>query len=150
MVMEKEDKQLLLQDLTARLLYGIKVLYNDEICTIDTISSDGQSLLKNEYGIEFPNIEDSLFVDLENIKPYLRPMDSMTDEEVTELAYKVFQQPDIDIVRRWVFENKLYPSIDGNPVIVIDWLNKRHFDFRGLIEKGLALEVTEENNPYKD
>jgi len=148
--MEKEDKQLLLQDLTARLLYGIKVLYNDEICTIDTISSDGQSLLKNEYGIEFPNIEDSLFVDLENIKPYLRPMDSMTDEEVTELAYKVFQQPDIDIVRRWVFENKLYPSIDGNPVIVIDWLNKRHFDFRGLIEKGLALEVTEENNPYKD
>jgi hypothetical protein len=29
-----------------------------------------------------------------------------------------------------------------------DWLNAHHFDYRGLIEKGLAIEVTEENNPY--
>jgi hypothetical protein len=33
--------------------------------------------------------------------------------------------------------------------MVMDWLNERHFDYRGLIEKGLAIEVTEENNPYK-
>ena len=32
----------------------------------------------------------------------------------------------------------------------IDWLNKNHFDYRDLIEKGLAIEVTEENNPYKE
>ena len=32
----------------------------------------------------------------------------------------------------------------------IDWLNKHHFDYRGLIPLGLAIEVTEENNPYKD
>ena len=31
----------------------------------------------------------------------------------------------------------------------IDWLNKNHFDYRGLIEKGLAVEITEKNNPYK-
>lgn len=30
-----------------------------------------------------------------------------------------------------------------------DWLNAHHFDYRGLIEKDLAIEVTEENNPYK-
>jgi hypothetical protein len=34
-------------------------------------------------------------------------------------------------------------------VIGIDWLNANHFDYRGLIEKGLAIEVTKENNPYK-
>jgi hypothetical protein len=33
---------------------------------------------------------------------------------------------------------------------VVDWLNKNHFDYRGLIERGLAIEVTEENNPYKE
>lgn len=33
---------------------------------------------------------------------------------------------------------------------LIDWLNKHHFDYSGLIEKRLAIEVTEENNPYED
>ena len=32
----------------------------------------------------------------------------------------------------------------------VDWLNNHHFDYRGLIKKGLAIEVTEENNPYKE
>ena len=34
--------------------------------------------------------------------------------------------------------------------ITYDWLNAHHFDYRGLIEKGLAIEVEENNNPYKD
>ena len=31
---------------------------------------------------------------------------------------------------------------------VIDWLNAHHFDYRGLIEKDLAIS-TEEFNPYE-
>ena len=30
----------------------------------------------------------------------------------------------------------------------LDWLNSKHFDYRGLILKGLAIAVTEDNNPY--
>ena len=33
---------------------------------------------------------------------------------------------------------------------IVAELNRHHFDYRGLIPKGLAIEVTEENNPYKD
>ncbi len=63
--------------------------------------------------------------------PYLRPMSSMTEEE--EYEYRnVCVSP---INRQWD---------------VVDWLNSNHFDYRGLIEKGLAIAVTEENNPYKE
>ena len=63
--------------------------------------------------------------------PYLRPMSSMTEEEKNEHFGRTMT---IDIVR--------------TSKEVIDWLNAHHFDYRGLIEKGLAIEVTEENNSY--
>ena len=134
--MEKEDKQLLLKDICGRLPYNCRVFYE----YVDDLDGKtyGYSLTLNTWCI------DEFVANKAVIKPYLRPMSSMTEEELAELAYKVFQQPDIDIVKRWVLENKLYPSIEGNPAMVIDWLNKRHFDYRGLIEKGLALEASSE------
>lgn len=147
--MTQEDKELILKDLCARLPYGVKA----------TTTSNGwrdvyivSGCNDNRIYLNCPVYDegDDEWL-IESVKLYLRPMSSMTEEEVTELAYKVFQQPDIDIVRRWVFENKLYPSIDGNPVMVIDWLNSHHFDYRGLIPKGLALEALEGmyNHVYK-
>ena len=107
--MEREEKQLLLKDLCARLPYGVKVQ-----------SSNGEiSILINPPCV----IQDDNF----NFKPYLRPMSSMTEEEK---AY--------------------FFAINEQPVTCIDWLNSHHFDYRGLIEKGLAIEVTDENNPYKN
>ena len=133
--MTQEDKQLLLKDLCARLPYSCRAFYE----YVDDLDGKtyGYSLTLNTWCIN------EFVANKAVIKPYLLPMSSMTEEEVTELAYKVFQQPDIDIVKRWVLENKLYPSIDGNPVMVIDWLNSHHFDYRGLIEKGLAIEAPE-------
>ena len=69
---------------------------------------------------------------LEYIKPYLRPMSSMTDEEEEE--YNSLN----------VYEAGLFPHTEE----AFNWLLEHHFDFMGLIEKGLAVEVTEENNPY--
>ena len=69
----------------------------------------------------------------EGFKPYLRPMSSMTEEERKEYKHLV--------------------AFSGSPdgaANFIDWLNKNMFDYRGLIEKGLAIAVTEENNPYKE
>jgi len=60
-------------------------------------------------------------------KPYLRPMSSMTEEEKKE--HKTL-----------LSERRLYGSLG---IKIIDWLNAHHFDYRGLIEKGLALEAPE-------
>ena len=73
--------------------------------------------------------EDEDVVNIKSIKPYLRPMSSMTDDEKKE--YVNFFE-DID---GYVY------SIDAT--IEIDWLNAHHFDYRGLIEKGLALPAPE-------
>jgi ligand-binding SRPBCC domain-containing protein len=122
--MTQEDKQLLLVDLCARLPYGVKVQhqhqdYLDEIQTIERIT--------REYGI----IEtESVLGFVDDFKPYLRPMSSMTEAEKEEYrneCNKVLSMPF---------------KING-PYPIVDWLNAHHFDHRGLIEKGLAIEAPE-------
>lgn len=68
------------------------------------------------------------------VRPYLRTMSSMTNEEEEEYD------------RLNVYELGLFPHTEE----AFDWLLEHHFDFMGLIPKGLAIEVTEENNPYED
>lgn len=69
-------------------------------------------------------------------KPYLRSLEDMTEDEDKEFA--LWQ---VDAAN----SGYLFPANAGN---CIDWLNKHHIDYRGLIEKGLAIKVTKENNPY--
>ena len=119
--MTNEEKQLLLKDLCARLPYGFTVhRYSD---------NRDITFGKNELD-EFSHFLE--YSEGEEFKPYLRPMSSMTKEETEE--YKQFLE---DI------EGYAY-SIDCVPQI--DWLNAHHFDYRGLIEKGLALETPEEES----
>ena len=89
-----------------------------------------------------------------DIKPYLRPMSSMTEEEKNELK-EYLDAEEVDCNGFGYSEGgTLEDYISSIPyslcVGVVDWLNKHHFDYRGLIEKGLAIEITENNNPYKD
>ena len=78
---------------------------------------------------------DSIYI--EDTKVYLRSMSSMTEEErIESLNYA------------WEDDYGRLASYNENITKYIDWLNAHHFDYRGLIEKGLAIEVTEENNPY--
>ena len=122
--MTQEEKKLLLKDLSARLPYKPRVRYY--YSSIGTAAINGYS---DEGYLSYQNLEDfSLYpkyglekTRVYNISPYLRPMSSMTDKEK---AY--------------------YFAIDEEPVSCIDWLNKHHFDYRGLIEKGLALEAPED------
>ena len=119
--MIQEDKELLLKDLLSRLSYGIKVQYNNEIYNIDYISA-----LYEEVKLD---ILDNYTIGISDIKPYLRPISSMTEEERQEYGLVLCDELSIN---------------------QYDWLNSHHFDYRGLIPKGLAIEVTEENNPYKE
>lgn len=112
--MTQEDKELLLTDLSARLPYGIKVQYNNEIYDIDYISA-----LYEEVNLDNP---DNYTIGLSEIKPYLRPMSSMTEEE------------------KEILRTLKWTKLEHHTV---DWLNAHHFDYRGLIEKGLALKAPE-------
>ena len=125
--MTQEDKQLLLKDISARLPYGVIV----------EIISCGQENLKPWFGELSCKDLDCFIHDVayKSIKPYLRPMSSMTEEEVDE-----FTQFDVYADGEYVMPNHE----------AVDWLNKNMFDYRGLIPKGLAIEVTEQNSPYKD
>ena len=128
--MTQEDKNLLLKDLFARLLYNpfVRVGNNPNPFKINH-----RLMWTLQYGNN-KTIED-LF---KNIKPYLRPMSSMTDKERQEYDSK--RKHICDDYNRYCFD-----TIES-----IDWLNAHHFDYRNLIEKGLAIAVTEENNPYKE
>ena len=111
--MTQEDKQLLLKDLSARLPYGVEIQVI-EWTVLDTTLKTG-------------HIERLLNDDIK-IKPYLRPMSSMTEEEREEWM-------SITNAQHWL--------IIGNLDKAIDWLNAHHFDCRGMIEKGLALKAKE-------
>ena len=132
--MKQEDKNLLLKDLCARLPYGIIIHLvepnEDEELYCLNIPQEGlytRSLEHNNVTTLSP---------IEDIKPYLRPMSSMTEEEKKDWRGKILMSPKI------VFSDKM----DA----LYDFCNAHHLDYRGLIEKGLAIAVTEENNPYKE
>lgn len=117
--MKEEDKDLVVIDLSARLPYGV-------IVAIKSSNHEDWDDWVGELTYKDLDFFDNDVI-YDYVKPYLRPMSSMTEEESEEFA-------NMEIVG---YNN-------------YDWLNAHHFDYRGLIEKGLAIEVTEENNPYKD
>jgi len=129
--MTQEEKRLLWIDLCARLPYGLKV------CNINL--SDEMPKVWDLIGMPAPHLADILVegshrfaaVNIEeSIRPYLRPMSSMTEAE--KVIYKSLKE-DID---------EDYCEIIQLPLI--DWLNEHHFDYRGLIPIGLALPAKEE------
>ena len=85
--------------------------------------------------LELGSLHDFMFDNAE-CRPYLRSMSSMTDKERAE-----------KIGLLWEFEGHINEDVTYK---YQDWLNVHHFDYRGLIPMGLAIEVTEENNPYKN
>ena len=126
------DKDLLLKDLSARLGYGVMCQVDDGAAGLN----DGK-LVEIDISKELVRFDADYYGDayIDDVKPYLRPMSSMTDEEKKEYDHRL----------ECMFYDAMYDD-----AFAIDWLNEHHFDYRGLIEKGLAIEVTEENNPYKE
>ena len=119
--MTQEEKELLLVDICARLPYKVKVkdtYYNDGPATIWLLDLNAQKVRI---------FADEGYQSIEYIKPYLFPMSSMTEEQ--EIEYGSLLESDINGI--------CYDTAES-----IDWLNKNHFDYRGLIEKGLAIDAT--------
>jgi hypothetical protein len=123
--MTREDKQLLLKDLCARLPYGVIVKYKSREGEGDVQLGCGNIGYVSQLGNGW----------WKECKPYLRPMSSMTEEEVKEFY---------DVERMGHPVGYIKPQCDWHFTIKgIDWLNAHHFDYRGLIEKGLSIEASE-------
>ena len=123
--MTQEDKELLLKYLCMALPYNIYLKhknYPKAKLKLICVFNDGR------IGVE-ENCIQLTPTSIDECKPYLRPMSSMTEEEHKEYE-------------KWL--------PDSFNVDTFNWLLEHHFDFMGLIPKDLAIEVTEENNPYKE
>ena len=127
--MNKRDLQLLSRDICSRLPYGVTVLFNNTRCVVENIGRDGSiSLIRSDI-----KVEKAIYLTKVNfVKPYLRPINDITDEEI-DIIWKIYEDN---------------PCSEGSSTIT-DLLNEWHIDHHHLIEKGLAIAVTEENNPYK-
>ena len=127
--MEENLKQLLLKDLCARLPYGVKVIYSNIIMEIFVIST----FLNNTCCLKWDSHKgyyNQTNANIGKFMPYLRLMSSMTEKERKEYEH---------IAHGIEVENGVrIPNVHQ-----IDWLNAHHFDYRGLIEKNLALEAPE-------
>ena len=129
--MTQEDKMLLIKDLSSRLPYAVHVQH---ISGLSGILHDIS--IRHKYD-ENDNIYDAICytnffrdwngITIEQFKPYLFPLSSMTEEHKKEYQY---------ITERWMHDSS-YSISDS-----IDWLNKNHFDYHNLIDKNLAINAT--------
>lgn len=120
--MTQEQKELLLKDICARLPYGVKCAYfntKDEIKVGEllTVWCKEKRVFIDKLSIDYDG------GDCVGVIPYLFPLSSMTEEQEKEWRYTL--------------------SSDGNITYeTVDWCNKNHFDYRGLIPMGLANDAT--------
>lgn len=127
--MTQEEKDLLFKDLSARLPYHVRC----KVWLKCGTTEEGPLDLQHNYG---DVLRDAFFYHdrIKDIKPYLRRMSSMTIEEEKEYSF--------------LLDNCGWGINEDLKIECLDWLNANHFDYRGLISEGLAIEVTEDNNPY--
>lgn len=149
--MTQEDKELLLKDLCARLPYGLKGTVEIEVSTGEYSIESGHLLFiekeidvelfginKETEEIEVCPLNDNIDISeydytIDDFILYLRTMSSMTEEEMAEFKWLNSKCDNM-------------PTFDYIPIEhyrLFDWLNRHHFDYRGFIEKGLAIEAQE-------
>lgn len=131
--MIQEDKELLLKDISGRLPYG-------QIVQISLFRNDGK---KGDIELD-PHVTENIWeiIDKYHALPYLRPMSSMTKEEKRGyVSFIVGQKPfDSDFSAYLKEYGFVY---EWDVINYVNWLNSHHFDYRGLIPKGLAIEAPE-------
>ena len=149
--MTQEERQLLLRDICMRLPHGVNVYCewnyldgergNDSGILLDIDLLKDTILFKRSSGnctrIPFNRIDGV-------VKPYLRPMSSMTEEEYNEYQ-ELYDYEECSYNQGCEFYDEWKVEINDEERLfkITDWLNAHHFDWHGLIKKGLALETPE-------
>ena len=147
--MKQEDKDLLLKDLCARLPYEIKAVLKQTNCydSINKVSEKDIYSFRTGRPLEEDHGQHDYYkVIVTDIKPYLFPLSSMTEEQKEE--YNQSRLKDLRMLNSVLME-RINDENNFDRLVVayneIDWLNKNHFDYRGLILKGLAIDATNKN-----
>ena len=137
--MTKEDKELLLKDISARLPYGVKCIVTKSRTEEGQKGDVGKIGWVSLEGVDCIGDREPFFSEFGNFKPYLIPLSSMTEEQKKYITdrWGINDEFDFEINPDW---GEYFVEL-GDIVDFIDWLNKNHFDYRGLIEKGLAIEA---------
>ena len=136
----KQDKDLLLKDLSARLPYGV-ILERADLVREELRTMTKEGLINDDYNIE-------------KVKPYLFPISSMTEEQLGELielvwpntSYDIYldlDEPEVDINIGNRSESYLVSEIQYWGIKAVSWLYKNHFDVNDLIPLGLAKDATD-------
>ena len=150
--MSQEEKDLIIKDLMGRLPYGVYAEhipsgFQGKINNIDVRHKYNGTNSVQELECNIMFFDDGEYMDISYFKPCLRPMETMTEEERKELKKLM----NCDYVTYSSLRYTVGGQVDYDDFLVyyeessklIDWLNKNMFDYRELIEKGLALEATE-------
>lgn len=131
--MTQENKNLLLKDLCARLQCGVKCqvqedeyIYIGTLCRIEVNNKNGHLL---DFVETINNLDCQFY--LTEVKPYLFPLSSMTEEQIQELESLM----EVTTIPKWGEVLSPTPKY-------YDWLDKNKFDYRGLIPIGLAINAT--------
>ena len=125
--MTQENKELLMRDLSSRIPYGVIVNVNGLFDSkLTSVSWYGEVSVEDSVGL-YP---------ISEVKPYLFPLSSMTETQCYALAAIRSGFQDC-----WKYIKTPIPLSICN-FEQIDWFHKNHFDYRGLIEKGLAIDAT--------
>lgn len=134
--MTQEEKDLLLKDLSARLPYGLYATVRDSEEKDDFQPFEVLGIKEDLVWVKNIMICVDHFDIIEVVKPYLRPMSSMTKEEKEKYHSLCYEESEILEFGEWVARVYYHDTIDS-----IDYLNSIHIDYRGLIEKDLALKA---------
>lgn len=147
--MTNKDKQLLLQDLCARLPFGVRCSFGVDDAVYEVTGINPSACGASE--IQATHVKSEINGDFtfSCCKPYLFPLSSMTEEQCYDFYCRFIENEiDYDDFKEFYFENnawhKLLTSIDDCDSVV-DWFNKNHFDYRNLINKNLARDATNLN-----
>lgn len=132
--MTQEDKDLLLKDICARIPYGVKCSFGVDDAIYEVCGVNPTCCGASE--IQATHIESGINGDfkLNSCKPYLFPLSSMNEEQIQELESLM----EVTTIPKWGKFLSPTPKY-------YDWLNKNHFDYRGLIPMGLAIDATNLN-----
>lgn len=133
--MTKKEKALLIKDICARLLYDVKILYNNKVYSIDYVSGIYEEIkLDNSYNYT---------LNISEVKPYLFPLSGITKKQLFEVQ-EILGKNEIEI------KDGFLSIIDSDKntisylevLALLEWFYKNHFDVNNLIPMKLAIDAT--------
>lgn len=151
--MTEEQKQILIKDLCGRLPYGVKVLLVKE-GVVGVLGNIYMYLERGDNGVTEIKCATRFYgesnIPIEEFKPYLLPLSSMTKEQKDEFYEMIrpvilegFKEDETLCYDRDEENRPITTKLVAPDVVETDWLNAHHFDYRGLIEQGLAIDATD-------